>query len=97
MRFTLKNLRFLQYIDYQNVRKTEFLGCQSQESISQAPLSCFLARSTSTLSPITKISDSYSDFLVILFVRNCGRVSNHCRGFREGVGVCGMVGGRGII
>ena len=31
MRFTLKNLRFLQYIDYQNVRKTEFLGCQSQE------------------------------------------------------------------
>ena len=32
MRFTLKNLRFLQYIDYQNVRKTEFLGCQSQES-----------------------------------------------------------------
>ena len=30
MRFTLKNLRFLQYIDYQNVRKTEFLGCQSQ-------------------------------------------------------------------
>ena len=33
MRFTLKNLRFLQYIDYQNVRKTEFLGCQSQENI----------------------------------------------------------------
>ena len=31
MRFTLKNPRFLQYIDYQNVRKTEFLGCQSQE------------------------------------------------------------------
>ena len=31
MRFTLKNLRFLQYIDYQNVRKTEFLGCQSQD------------------------------------------------------------------
>ena len=30
MRFTMKNLRFLQYIDYQNVRKTEFLGCQSQ-------------------------------------------------------------------
>ena len=33
MRFTLKNLRFLQYIDYQNVRKTEFLGCQSQDVI----------------------------------------------------------------
>ena len=32
MRFTLKNPRFLQYIDYQNVRKTEFLGCQSQET-----------------------------------------------------------------
>ena len=31
MRFTLKNQRFLQYIDYQNVRKTEFLGCQSQD------------------------------------------------------------------
>ena len=31
MRFTLKNPRSLQYIDYQNVRKTEFLGCQSQE------------------------------------------------------------------
>ena len=31
MRFTLKNPRFLQYIDYQNVRKTEFLGCQSQD------------------------------------------------------------------
>ena len=31
MRFTLKNLRFLQYIDYQNVRKTDFLGCQSQD------------------------------------------------------------------
>ena len=30
MRFTLKNPRSLQYIDYQNVRKTEFLGCQSQ-------------------------------------------------------------------
>ena len=35
MRFTLKNLRFLQYIDYQNVRKTEFLGCQSQELLLQ--------------------------------------------------------------
>ena len=34
MRFTLKNPRFLQYIDYQNVRKTEFLGCQSQEMMS---------------------------------------------------------------
>ena len=34
MRFTLKNPRSLQYIDYQNVRKTEFLGCQSQERIS---------------------------------------------------------------
>ena len=33
MRFTLKNPRFLQYIDYQNVRKTEFLGCQSQEKV----------------------------------------------------------------
>ena len=32
MRFTLKNPRSLQYIDYQNVRKTEFLGCQSQVS-----------------------------------------------------------------
>ena len=32
MRFTLKNPRSLQYIDYQNVRKTEFLGCQSQEN-----------------------------------------------------------------
>ena len=31
MRFTLKNPRSLQYIDYQNVRKTEFLGCQSQD------------------------------------------------------------------
>ena len=31
MRFTLKNPRFLQCIDYQNARKTEFLGCQSQE------------------------------------------------------------------
>ena len=31
MRFTLKNPHFLQYIDYQNVRKTGFLGCQSQE------------------------------------------------------------------
>ena len=31
MRFTLKNLRFLQYIDYQTVRKAEFLGCQSQD------------------------------------------------------------------
>lgn len=30
MRFTLKNPRSLQYIDYQNVIKTEFLGCQSQ-------------------------------------------------------------------
>ena len=30
MQFTLKNQRFLQYIDYQNVRKTVFLGCQSQ-------------------------------------------------------------------
>ena len=36
MRFTLKNPRFLQYIDYQNVRKTEFLGCQSQEMITRA-------------------------------------------------------------
>ena len=35
MRFTLKNPRSLQYIDYQNVRKTEFLGCQSQEIESQ--------------------------------------------------------------
>ena len=34
MRFTLKNPRSLQYIDYQNVRKTEFLGCQSQEKCS---------------------------------------------------------------
>ena len=33
MRFTLKNPRSLQYIDYQNVRKTEFLGCQSQEHL----------------------------------------------------------------
>ena len=32
MRFTLKNPRSLQYIDYQNVRKTEFLGCQSQDA-----------------------------------------------------------------
>ena len=38
MRFTLKNLRFLQYIDYQNVRKTEFLGCQSQEIADPAGL-----------------------------------------------------------
>ncbi len=43
MRFTLKNLRFLQYIDYQNVRKTEFLGCQSQEkkSILENPSQIF--------------------------------------------------------
>ena len=33
MRFTLKNPRSLQYIDYQNVRKTEFLGCQSQDGL----------------------------------------------------------------
>ena len=33
MRFTLKNPRSLQYIDYQNVRKTEFLGCQSQDML----------------------------------------------------------------
>ena len=33
MRFTLKNPRFLQYIDYQDVRKTEFLGCQSQVNL----------------------------------------------------------------
>ena len=33
MRFTLKNPCSLQYIDYQNVKKTEFLGCQSQEII----------------------------------------------------------------
>ena len=32
MRFTLKNPLSLQYIDYQNVRKTEFLGCQSQDT-----------------------------------------------------------------
>ena len=41
MRFTLKNLRFLQYIDYQNVRKTEFLGCQSQEIALIANVICF--------------------------------------------------------
>ena len=33
MRFTLKNPCSLQYIDYQNVKKTEFLGCQSQEYV----------------------------------------------------------------
>ena len=38
MRFTLKNPRSLQYIDYQNVRKTEFLGCQSQEETSTVEL-----------------------------------------------------------
>lgn len=43
MRFTLKNLRFLQYIDYQNVRKTEFLGCQSQGHAERA-FSLLLAR-----------------------------------------------------
>ena len=37
MRFTLKNPRSLQYIDYQNVRKTEFLGCQSQDRRCHAP------------------------------------------------------------
>ena len=36
MRFTLKNPRSLQYIDYQNVRKTEFLGCQSQETAQES-------------------------------------------------------------
>ena len=39
MRFTLKNPRSLQYIDYQNVRKTEFLGCQSQEECLSAVIS----------------------------------------------------------
>ena len=38
MRFTLKNPLSLQYIDYQNVRKTEFLGCQSQEVVGFSPL-----------------------------------------------------------
>ncbi len=42
MRFTLKNLRFLQYIDYQNVRKTEFFGCQSQEIVPFVPFKTFL-------------------------------------------------------
>ena len=42
MRFTLKNLRFLQYIDYQNVRKTEFLGCQSQVAADTLAFGCNL-------------------------------------------------------
>ena len=42
MRFTLKNPRSLQYIDYQNVRKTEFLGCQSQEIFGYAPTPLFV-------------------------------------------------------
>ena len=41
MRFTLKNPRSLQYIDYQNVRKTEFLGCQSQEDPTVGLNVCF--------------------------------------------------------
>ena len=52
MRFTLKNPRFLQYIDYQNVRKTEFLGCQSQEMADfgnvQNPPFAFFSMSLST-------------------------------------------------
>ena len=49
MRFTLKNLRFLQYIDYQNVRKTEFLGCQSQERVGGSTPSAPTKESTAAI------------------------------------------------
>ena len=55
MRFTLKNPRSLQYIDYQNVRKTEFLGCQSQENEITLPLN-------------TKMTDEDLEYVIENFV-----------------------------